>query len=715
MRVTQSMYYDNLYGTNNSKLNKQLFDVNKQIASGLKIQYASDDVGVFTETMRLDNELSSLGQVLKSTENGYKISDQTDVTLNQFTDTMNRMRTLVIQASNGTQSETSIDAIVGELVGVKENLKNLANTSINGQFLFSGSMIDTKPISESGVYQGNDVSRDALLGSNNQQQYNLTGADFFLGEEDSVKRSITSNVVNSNLLLSNTALQASPADAEPLSESSTIRSLMGDTDNTVDALDKHYFYLRGTASDGNTFKEKIAMNDGQKVSELLESIGTAFGNTGNVNVVNVSMNDSGQIVVEDKLNGSSKLDFHLVGAVDYANPADPTTGRADVDDLDDLDGAVTDFSSATAADFFVKEFVRSNMTSSAGGGVAADVVTSLQGVVHDRTEFSINGATLSSNVPQIEKGTNAFATASTKLSEVADIRNEVLPATIPKTYTSTLDGTSFKLAGLDVSGNTYNATIDLASFTGAGTGSSFTIGGTSYDIFNMKDPRTAVDADEVTYQQLMDVINMVVTNNLPSGTSATDYDGAIYTSNNSANTSLSYDGKIEFKDLSGSSTKATMALYDSNSNDFTADANGVRTASVMAFNANDALTISDPKTDFFKAIDDIIMAVESYNLHPDANSSDVRNVGMGNALAMVDDLMNHTDRVHAKVGAQSNALTSAMERTSLLEISTITLRSSVIDTDLAESSMRLSQLTLNYQAMLSTVGKVSQLSLVNYL
>ena len=29
MRVTQSMYYDNLYGTNNSKLNRELFDVNK--------------------------------------------------------------------------------------------------------------------------------------------------------------------------------------------------------------------------------------------------------------------------------------------------------------------------------------------------------------------------------------------------------------------------------------------------------------------------------------------------------------------------------------------------------------------------------------------------------------------------------------------------------------------------------------------------------------
>ena len=63
MRVTSSMYYESLYGANGSKLNKELFDVNKQIASGLQIQYASDDVATFTETMRLDNELTTLSQV----------------------------------------------------------------------------------------------------------------------------------------------------------------------------------------------------------------------------------------------------------------------------------------------------------------------------------------------------------------------------------------------------------------------------------------------------------------------------------------------------------------------------------------------------------------------------------------------------------------------------------------------------------------------------
>ncbi|HIP02228.1 MAG TPA: flagellar biosynthesis protein FlgL, partial [Campylobacterales bacterium] len=132
MRVTSSMYYNSLYATNNLKLNNKLFDVNKQIASGLKIQYAKDDVRIFTETMRLDNELVTITQVKKSTQSGYKISNQTDIVLNEFETSLDRMKTLLINAANGTHSPESLDAIAGELRGLEKHFKNLANTSING-------------------------------------------------------------------------------------------------------------------------------------------------------------------------------------------------------------------------------------------------------------------------------------------------------------------------------------------------------------------------------------------------------------------------------------------------------------------------------------------------------------------------------------------------------------------------------------------------------
>lgn len=702
MRVTQSMYYNNIFSTSNSRLNKQLFDVNKQIASGLKIQYASDDVRTFTETMRLDNELATIGQVKKSTESGYKIANQTDVTMNEFTDSMNRMRTLLVQAANDTNDETARNAISAELRGIEKNLLSLANTSINGRFLFSGSAVNVKPIGADGTYQGNDIAMNAFLGSNNQQKYNITGSELFLGEETLVKRSITSNVTNSNVLANYPALQVSPTDAEPLTGSSTLRNLMGDTDNVVDPANKHYFYLRGTKSDGTAFKEKIVMKDADKVDDLLARIGTVYGNTGNIQVVNVSLNEEGQITVEDKLKGSSKLDFSLVGATDLSGGA-----AADVTDIDDLDGGETDFATALASPgLFLVEFTKSGLTSSVGGGVAADAAALTEGLIYDRAEFSKVNSTLTSIVPQIVQADNAFATSSTKLSEVADLSQGTA---------GTLDGTSLKFVGVDINGNDYNAVINIDS-----AGSTFSLDtnfdgtqDTTYNLYNMDTPRVNADGDNVTYQQLMDVMNMIVTDTLPAGVPGTDveYDQAIASSQFLGNTFLTQDGKISFKDINSPITQATMALYDANSDDFSIGAD----ASVMIFNANNALTIRDPKTDFFKTINEIIQAVENSSNYPDSNASDKRNVGIQNAITMMDDLQDHTFRIQSVVGAQSNTLSNSLERVGILEISTMSLRSSVIDTDLAESSLRLSQLTLNYQAMLSTVGKVSQLSLVNYL
>jgi len=702
MRVTQSMYYDSIYGTNNHKLTQELFDVNKQIASGLKIQYASDDVRTFTETMRLDNEITVLGQIKSSTESGVKVSDQTDIVLNEFNSSMERMRTLLIQAANGTNDEASLDAISNELREIEKNLKGLANTSINGKYLFSGSAVDTKPIADDGTYQGNDAVLSALIGSNNQQQYNINGAELFLGEENSRKRELTSNVVNENLLT-----------GESISSSTTIAEYMGDKDTAK--LNRSHFYIRGTRSDGTAFKDVISLDETATIQDLLDNIESDYGD----NTVNVTINDSGEIVVADKLNGSSKLDFHMVSAVDYNvdyTGVPPDTGlsedRAYVDDIDDLNDAKTDYDTATSSDFFVREFSKSGLDAN------SNAAQNIEGLIYDRTNFVKKGPYLSSNVSQIVKSDNAFASPSTKIADVADISKGTLD-----TADDTLNGSSLKLIGVDINGDSYDVTIDFKS--AADGGSTFTYNGVEYNIYNM-DPngRSAVDGDEMTYQQLMDVVNMTVTAKLPATSPGTEdeYDNAIVKSNLIGNTSLSYDGKLTFKDLTTAETQASISIYDPNSDNFTknidSDGDGTAdtyTASIMTFNTNNALTISDPKTDFFKSIDGIITSVEEYKLYPDASSGNARTLGIENSLSQMDDLMDHFGRVHSKVGAQSNTLNTTYEQTQILEVSTISLRSSVIDTDLAEASLRLSQLDTNYQAMLSTVGKISKLSLVNYL
>ena len=689
MRVTSNMYFSDIYSSNNSKLSKELFDVNKQISSGLKIQYAKDDVNLFTQTMRLDNEVTTLAQVKKSVENGYKFSNQTDTTLNDFSDNLNRMKTLLIQAASAANSKTSLDALSTELRGLEKSLRGLANTSINGQYLFSGSAVNTRPIAEDGSYQGDAVSLDAFMGSQSKQTYNLSGADLFLGEEPNYKREITTNVVNRNMLYEYPELQESVDDEENLlTPSSSIRNLMGDTDNISDGASKHFFYVRGTQSDGTTFKEKFSLSDNQTVDELLERIGGLYGNTPNLDVVNVTLNNSGQIVVEDKQSGSSKIDFHMVAAVDFSGGA-----AADVDDITLLDSGETDFqeiinpSTPPANPLFIKEFVKSGFTSSAG--------LSNEALEYDRVAFEKNGSKLSSNVSQVLKSDNSFATNTTKLSEV---------------FSGTLDGKTLNLQGTQIDGVTpYDIEINLSS-----TGSSFTdvATGATYTIYNVDG--SSVDAEEMTFKQLMDVVNAAVTGLFPDAAytnSAESYHQKIKDASLQGDTYLTHDGKIEFGQSNTPTTNATLSLYDASSSDFSPTAS----SSVAAFQANNALTITDPKTDFFNDIDRIITAVEEYKLYPDTDNSSPRSVGIQNAIAMVDDLIDHVSSSQTTVGAQSNTLTRALERTEFLEVSTMSLRSSIIDTDLAEASLRLTQLSLNYEAMLSTVGRVSKLTLVNYL
>ncbi len=684
MRVSQSTYYNNIFANSNARLNQELFDVNKQIASGLKIQYASDNVRIFAETMRLDNEMVTVGQTKKSIQSGYKVSNQTDVTISEFTKSMNRMRTLLVQAANDTNDKTSRDAIIKELREIEKNLKDLANSSINGQFLFSGSAVNVKPIADDGTYRGNDVGMKAFLGSHNQQKYNITGGELFLGEEGSVNREITSNVVNSNLL-----------GGAVLTEDSPLRDLMGDKNGVSPNIP--IFYIRGTRSDGTSFKEKInTLRD----TDTLKSLFTKIENIYGANSVNISCNSNGEIVIQDKLQGSSKLDFHMVGAIDYTNSM---AGNADVKDIDTLATGETTY--PPTGNLYIKEFSKSGLVSP----------TSIEGLTYDRAAFMHNGSIISSNVPQVLKAynsstnpytqlnKNAFATDSTKISDVADAKKEILPSTTPKTYT--LDGTQLLLKGTDINANRVNLQIDFKD-----TGSTFSLDGgvTNYNIYNVDGSQVA--ADTMTYRQMMDVVNMVETNKLPVTTnSVTDYQTAIENSELLGETSLSYDGKIQFEDLNNANTQATISLYDANTNDFT------KNASVMTFNSNNALTVRDPKTDFFKTINEIIQGVESYNNYPDSTSIVKRNVGIENAIAMMDDLQDHIFRTQSAAGAQSNRLSTSLERIQVLEINTLSLRSSVVDTDLAESSLKLSQLTLNYQAMLATVSKVSQLSLVNYM
>ncbi len=708
MRVTSSAYYNNIYGENN-KINRQLFDVNKQISSGLKIQYAHDDPSVFVDTLRLDDEITTLTQVKNSAESAYKFSTQTDTTIGEMVKTLESMKVKLINAASDVHSETSLQAIAKEMQGLKSHLMTLANTSIAGQYLFSGTATTQKPIDANGVYQGNDKDIEAFLGSGIKQKYNVTGTDLFMGQASSVQRVVTTNIRQTSMtemypdVMKDAGIARSSAKESFITAQSSIRDLMGDTDAdaTNDPLRKAYFYIQGTRTNGETFKQKVSLGMDDKVDDLLREISDAFV----PNQVEVTLNSYGQIQITDKNKGSSNLDFHMAGAVDFGIDG---IDSADTTDLMSLQSGTADFADVISGSntLYVKEFIKSNLTSS-------DPAASIEGLVYDQLNFTRQGASLTSNISQIINANNEYATASTRLADVSGMEN--------------VDGRVMALKGKNINGGAYDVSIRLgtpSTFTNNLTGDTYNIYGTAFDdslgvVSGVKEANEGIpsNANEITYQQLMDVVNMVVTDSFPAvplpGNDPVDYDAAIDAASYKGKVSLSQDGKLMFEDLYQTVTKADIALYDTTTNSFFPP---LITGNALSFQANNALTVSDPKKNFFAEIDTVIKSVEAGKTYPDgADADDPRNIGIQNAIQMIDNLTEHVGRIQTEAGSYSQVLQNSVDRSQMLIISTKTLQSEVIDTDIAEATLRMQQLSLNYQAMLSSISRVSQLSLVNYL
>ena len=718
MRATLSGYYRNLQ-FDQSKVAKELFDVTKQISSGQKIQYAHEDTSVFVDAVRLDNEVTTLTQVKQNAQSGLQVSTNTDTTMNEMTKILEAMKVKLVSAANESHSPESLNAIAAELRGLENNMLQLANTSVNGRYLFSGTEINTKPIDVNGVYQGNDKDMKAFIGSGVDQTYNINGQDLFLGAENDTQRKITTNVPQFSLtqlypdVMVATTTPRELGTEEYLTQNNTIRDLMGDTDTDTTNDPQSHFYIRGTRSNGESFKEKISdIDSDQTIDVLLARIEKAFGE----GTVSVTLNEDGQIEVEDKFKGSSKLDFHMVGAVDFSGGA-----AADVNSIDLLDTGTTDFGliadeivagtppAALVNNLYVKEFTKSSLTSAPGAA------SNIEGIVYDRTQFTHNGPKLESNTSQViktgtkdangESASNLFATDATKLIDVFDFDTAAAGPSVLRLQGTQKSGAPYDLDIVFPNPLTSDVEVRTAALP-AGTGALL------YTIANGDVDGNTTTGEEMTYRQLMDVINMAINNQTPTDGNALSYRTAIDNANTSSSVNLSYDGKITFED-STSPTSAEISLYDASSDDFTLP--GVVNGSMATFNSNNTLSISDPKTDFFKQIDEAIKSVELGRIRADGDVEDPRNVGVQNAIQALDDLSNHLYNQHSVAGVQSQTLQVTSDRTEMLIINTQILRSETLDVDIAEASLELKQLELNYQAMLSTVSRISQLSLVNYL
>ncbi|EDP6893920.1 flagellar hook-associated protein FlgL [Campylobacter lari] len=740
MRISnQYTYYTSIqnYTDGQSLLNKY----NLQLQTGQLIQHSWENANTYINGSRLEYELANIGQVIEGTQSAMEMAKNTDTALKNITELLEKFKTLLTKAASDGNSQESREAIAKELKLVRDSIVNIANTSINGQYLFAGSNSANMPFDKYGNYNGNKDNIFVVSGAGTQIPYNIPGWDLFFKPDSNINKIISTNVSFTDARY--------PDKKEYLTGESKFSHLIGqnyvqngklDPDkNFEDSYDEKLpfphssMYIQGVRPDGTSFKATLDIDPDAKIEDVLENIGKLYGNTEGNEVVKVALNDSGQIEIKSLKEGSSSLDFHAVAMTPQLQDAeqikalseaaqregismDEVTNRimqaAHNGDLNNTKSPVTVEVGGEqfTVDIYKTDFIKSNINGNKTNGADFDV------------PFEKDGNTVFGNVSQVIKGTSEYATDSTKLSEVVANAN------------GSMDGQQLQMEITSRSGQKYNVTIDLENSTvsypdpnNPDQTISFPITHSQYNEATGTSVGMQTRPEDITYGQLNDIIGMFASDNVPTATITPNANGTI--NNNDFQTiqqdiadskgfvevSMDYKGRISITDKFSTNTNIGLTIKDSNSNSGFPPAGEVSNGSGFVFSANNSLTIDDPNIDLIKDLDEMIDAVLNGSMRADSEGSDPRNTGLQGALERIDHLQDHVRKMQTTIGAYTNNIEETNKRMTFLNVNVASIKSGVTDADYGQTYMMFMQTMVSYQAMLSATSKISQMSLLNYL
>nr|WP_321432354.1 flagellin [uncultured Campylobacter sp.] len=780
MRITNQLQNrQNLLNYQNSAVKN--YDSIEKLSAKMKITRPYEDVGIYVDATRLDYEATTLEQIKEATTKASEFAKNTDQTLNDFVDTLDSFKVKLIQAANsGEHSTTSRVAIANDLKAMREQLVSISNTAINGQYLFSGTAVDTKPISADGSYNGNGNNIQVLAGSNLTVPFNIPGEGLFLGRDNDYAKQVTTNIT---LINKHEELNPQSTNEEYMRLTDEIYKLIGTdyltsdkikadgemnyttdfTSDKVAALPPTVFFMQGQRPSGESFSTKFELSAGAKVSDLLEQMGRAMGNTDTNKVVEVSINKDAQIQMTNLQNGNEMMSFSLFGLTAQQGTAQqPLMWSTD---------KIRE--STSLADIGVAAqlgFVHLTSFISSPNYINPDTLAA-SATDYDKLNFATKGATVQNNASQIVRKDNSFATNATRLSEVAGLSSGQIGAVGGGNPNAA--GTSLAHADnliIDVTaknGVQLRATIDfdgtkVQNQNGAviATYPTITIQqkpvqqgqavyqGNFYKTFwneqlvpNANPPRQIgnqakmVETDDLSFKEINDMLTILASGDLDKmngkavniaanitqqelNNAYADFEDTFLQASLSVESTMNHRGLITLKDKTTSVTNIKIAMYQDHGGKDYPDAVGTentKSASVLSFNKNDAVIIDRPSIDLFADLDDMIEAVFNGDFYGNANGQNPRTSGVQGAIKRIDHIMDHVHKIRAIAGTNSRHITDTNERATTLYLNVAEVKSTVIDADYGELAMQFQSNLLAYQAMLQATAKINQISLLNYM
>jgi flagellar hook-associated protein 3 FlgL len=163
-RITTSMVQRNVLADLN-RVSAQLTRSQLKASSGKEISRPSDDPFNASQAMALRQDVAGVQQYQRNVQDAQGWQDSTEQAMSSMGDALNRARDLIVQGTSDNTDAGARNAIAGELTQLLEGIKQDANATYRGAYVFAGAKTGAPPYTSGtdDTYKGDQAGLDPTV------------------------------------------------------------------------------------------------------------------------------------------------------------------------------------------------------------------------------------------------------------------------------------------------------------------------------------------------------------------------------------------------------------------------------------------------------------------------------------------------------------------------------------------------------------------------
>lgn len=221
----------------------QLFRIQERIVSGKRINRASDDPIGIGEVLNYRKTLSAMEQYQDNIGKAQLHIDTTEQILDTVTGLLSEAKD--IASDPNVQMR---DTFAEQVSTIRRQVLDMANSQVNGSYIFAGNLTDTRPFDNAGVYSGDTGDKSFLIGDSIEISLEADGSRVFQGAVDIF--TVLADLETALLAGDATAINAQLTPiANAIEEINTVRVENAGRHKRLEATDTHYEHFKVNVED----------------------------------------------------------------------------------------------------------------------------------------------------------------------------------------------------------------------------------------------------------------------------------------------------------------------------------------------------------------------------------------------------------------------------------------------------------------------------------